>query len=219
MGTKCLFGNEVSTWGRSVYLGMKCLHRSKVSTWGRSVYLGMKCLHRSKVSTWGRSVYIGIQLTDTMYNQCESRSWIFLRCSNFHIDGVVWCVVGCWLVGWLGGAGGLCILLCPCWRPHQPAGTQAAPPHGAAPRTFSPSLITRLLYTQRRMLSLPTFVLHCVCLLICVCVCLQFSAHPSSHSALHDFQKFTGLMQKWHMVFLDFTIILNDESKYTSYFL
>jgi hypothetical protein len=125
--------------------------------------------------------------------------------------------VGCWL----GRGEELCILLCPCWRPHQPAGTQAAPPHGAAPRTFSHALITRLLYTQRRMLSVPTFVLHCVCLLICVCVCsflfLFGRTHPSSHSALHVFQKFTSLMQKWHMAFLDFTMNLNCESKHTSY--
>jgi hypothetical protein len=36
---------------------------------------------------------------------------------------------------------------------HQPAGTEAAPPHGATPRTLSHALITLLLYVQRRMHS------------------------------------------------------------------
>jgi hypothetical protein len=144
---------------------MKCLHGDEVSVLECSVYMLLKCLYWNSICR---------------YNETKLSTYFHIpsdhgqKFSNFHIDGVVWCVVGCWLVG---EGGELCIRLCLCWRPHQPAGTQAAPPHGAAPRTFSHALITRLLYTQRCLLSMPTFVLHCVCLLICVCVCVQFSLH------------------------------------------
>lgn len=102
---------------------------------------------------------------------CCQLCYYYVRCisSGHSIDGVG-LSVRFGLVTW---GGTLHRQLLSLLETHQPAGTEAAPPYGATPRTLSHAMITRLLYMQRRMHSaylcfaLRVLADLCVCAVLC----------------------------------------------------